>query len=209
MLVETFELTDAASPELTEDQRSPAVARLVESLNLAGQRKLLATVEGEVARCPFRRMTAEEEAVYGVCFPVLTPIERYEAGPVPLRVLEAAEAARPHLPSLYVWAPRDASFADPVLVGYPETPLNAYAGPRGVPHILARWGTSLLPFAELRARAVALLAAQWRARAAMLRGKLLGLEGQVEQLAEAYCQGNRLSFGEDPLGVFGGAPHGF
>lgn len=207
MQIETYELEDMAAAELHEDVNNPEALRLIAELGLGGQEKLLAQADETAEqgrRSPYRRMTAEEAAVYALCFPLTIPLEKYEAGPIPVRVLQVAADARSFYPSLYVWAPEDASFADPLLAGYLEPPAFAGGGPRGHPHILARWGSTLLPFDELRAKAAGLLERRWRIAARRVKAALESLEASLpEHVQNHITTGKSLGWNTDPTGILG------
>jgi len=165
MLVETYELRDDAAPEMQEDMTSPEALQLIEALGLEGQQTLLRPkAEGEgLVRSPYRPMTTEEARIYGALFPKTTELQRFASSAVPLRVLQVAAHAKQFLPHLYVWHGEDARYADPVLVGYAEP--GWYTNqPRGVPHILARWGDALLSLDELRELACEKLRTTYKAK---------------------------------------------
>src|SRR6476646_5054923 len=95
--VETFEAAPigcGTQPELEEIQ-SPEAQALIEELDLGGQKSLIRdrdVGEGETVATinPYRVMTLEEERVYRAICPAVTRLERFDAGPIPLRILQVA-----------------------------------------------------------------------------------------------------------------------
>lgn len=99
--------------------------------------------------------TKAEIAVYATCFPESIKLEDYSS-PLPLSVLREIEKAKAiSIDDLTFWefrvlCPKSGDLPDPVLIGY--------FGPKGQnwkskPYIIARWGSSLLPFATLATEA--------------------------------------------------------
>lgn len=141
MLVETYEQTETYDEE--PENREAALA-LVSTLGLEGQFELLGEDENG-GDMPYRKMTKEEQDVYGAILSVQTDIVDYKDAPIPLRILQVASHAQPLFDCLIVWHPKNADFKDPLLVGR--------KGDQYGPHqlfILARWGDELLPFPKLR-----------------------------------------------------------
>lgn len=179
MLVETYEVTET-NPDTGLAEFAPETLALIESLGLEGQKELTRTrsVEGGeqvTTIMPYREMTAEENRVYGYLLPTKMPLEKYNRGPVPLRVLQVAALASREgwFDRLEVWCPANAQDKDPLLVGK--------IGTRD--HLLARWGDVLAPFEELRVTACE----KW-IRAA--RAKLAERTATVESAAEQYFSGS-------------------
>lgn len=75
--------------------------------------------------------------IYKAICPVVTPLGDYALDPIPLRVLELAELAKPHFDRLVVWHPASGAATDPVLVGERKFGLTV------AHHAIARWGESL------------------------------------------------------------------
>lgn len=140
MEIETFEQTEVTEKgiESTEEQ-----LRLVDELDLDGQRDLLCgQSENTMQLCPYRRMTAEESRVYGAILSQQTKVARYNAGPIPVRVLQVIAHARglEFFKVLEIWHEPTVETKDPILVGVDDGGKN---------FLLARWGDVLRPFAEL------------------------------------------------------------
>lgn len=122
--------------EMEPNQDNDAeLRRLVEELGLDGQRKLL-SAEKKVN--PFRTMTMHEYAAYKCFLPRHVRVSDY-ANPIPIRVLEILALAKSldFFTSFEIWSNDD----DPLLVGVKDHQH----------YLLARWGESLLSFAEIEA----------------------------------------------------------
>lgn len=157
--VETFEIEEATTPTGTTPEIEAEAAGLIQKLGLKGQHSLTVKQEGGATRIPYPEMTAQERAVYGAIFPAHTVIEEYNAGIIPVRVLQVAAHAREMFGLLQVWH-KEVRDPDPILVGYKG---NQYSTQ---PHLLARWGDGLRQFSELVKEARATLAAQFRSQLA-------------------------------------------
>lgn len=147
MQVETYEV-EQENTEIAQLAADGESAMLIEKLGLAGQQTLLNKATGTML--PYRIITKEENAVFSALFPIKTKIEEYKSGPIPVRVLQVAafvkELGREDMQRLEVWHPEDAK-DDPVLVARKDYWGNPI-------YLLARWGVALLPFDELREKAV-------------------------------------------------------
>lgn len=181
MEVETYEVEEEADTGLSKPELDAASLALIESLGLEGQRKLTVKAEdGAVKRIPYREMTAQEIAVYAEVFPEQTKLARYEAAPIPLRVLQVAAHAKEYLPFLSVWH-RSIADKDPVLVGRREEYSRTI-------YLLARWGDALLPFTSLVAEAKRVLRIKWTEE---LDSKVRGIEEfrrAMDQKLELRCE---------------------
>src|SRR5690606_31479142 len=97
MQVETYEVNETLSDGTVEQMSDPESLALIEQLGLRGQETLLGKREAgddvAVVRCPYRRMSAEEQNVFAVVCPQVTSLEEYASGPIPLRVLQVAAHA--------------------------------------------------------------------------------------------------------------------
>jgi len=150
MLVESFECAEVMSehPEIVSE-----AVEIIETLELAGQKQFLSPTKAD-NRCPYREITAEEAFVYRTLCPQESQLSRYNASPIPLRVLQIAA----HATSLgmfkrfLVWDRVSVSVKDPVLVAWTGGEYDW--GDSNRCFILARWGEELETFAVLRARAV-------------------------------------------------------
>lgn len=152
MQIETFECAEVSSEPV--DATAEAL-ELIQSLGLEGQQTLVcpAKAEGQSTRFPFREMLADEKFVYETLCPKKSPIEKYQASPIPLRVLQIAGMAKALMPDckLVVWDRAEAAIPDPVLVC--ENSVSEYD--RTFKRwILARWGAELEAFPVLMTRCV-------------------------------------------------------
>jgi hypothetical protein len=176
MIVETYEVNEVAGDGSTDALDEQAVA-LAEKLGLAGQQKLVAK-RGDGARMviPYNQMTTEEERVYRVLFPQHTDARTFDAGPIPLRVLQVIAWAQEHgspFARLQVWH-KDVGRAkeDPLLVGITEGwPARSF--------LLARWGDALAPYHELAKEAARVALASLNGHIARLRSELTMLEARA------------------------------
>jgi hypothetical protein len=162
MQVETYEALEVDCEGNVESD-SEAVA-LIEKLGLAGQQKLIRRTESGggtiVSRNPYRKLTAEESFVYRELCPEQCKVAEYDAGPIPLRVLQVAAHAADHFKELQVWAATSVAIKDPVLVGVKTERVAGRSWDDTVTFILARWGDVLEPFDKLLEKA----SASFRAR---------------------------------------------
>jgi len=140
--VETYEV-DSTHPEVDE-----AANALVEQLGLDGQKVYTNPDTG--SRCPYRTMTADEDFAYRILCSVHTPVEKFDAEPMPLRVLQVLAHAKDIgvFECFEVWHPAR-PMKDPVLVGV--MPGDKYRTTR---YILARWGAELDEFPALMQKAL-------------------------------------------------------
>lgn len=156
MQVETFEQTEETI-EGKENASNEEAIKLIEEMGLVGQKE---KVVSGVVRCPYRQMAKTEERVYQTLYPEVTPIEKYDAGMIPLRVLQVASHAKAL--GLYdcieVWGERTKPI-DPILVGR----IGSSISPKER-HILARWGNALESFDVLYEKARIALAKKMKAK---------------------------------------------
>ncbi len=148
-----------------------------------------------IVRNPYRRMTVEEFRVYDQLFASKTEVSRYGAASIPLRVLQVAAHATTvqEFNKLEVWHPTSSSLdRDPVLVAIASDPDHSWLEEQW---ILARWGETLVPFEELKERAVRMLATEARATAERLKAFASGVLETLESTVPAYLGGR----GEHPL----------
>lgn len=145
MQVETYEV-----PEISyegEPECEAEAMELIERLGLDGQKALVSSDGQAKARCPYRKMTAEEAWVYGKLLTKQTPIDKYSDGPIPLRVLQVAAHAVDLFDEVVVWHPENADIKDPILVGKRKDKQSSYNVEQ---FLLARWGDVLEPLAKLK-----------------------------------------------------------
>lgn len=187
MLVETYEQTEITA-NITPECDAESIA-LIESLGLAGQRKLV-TSPGDVPqiRSPYRRMTREEEQVYKLLMPKECQLSVYEDGPVPLRVLQVAAHAQGLFKWLMVWCPETGPKDDPLLVGVNGSYMHS-----GERSILARWGDCLLPFSDLKAKAVALARGKVRDAVAKVVSESQAMAERVDTMSDELVLKHALS----------------
>lgn len=140
MQVETFEIEEqdeTMAPEAIEEEAKALAAEM----GLVGQQTLThKSADGTAERIPYPKMDTERGVVYKTLFPVETMLEKYDAGIVPLRVLQVAKHAQSLGLVLFVWHSQVYN-PDPVLVG-------KRAGTQDV-FLLARWGSALASYAQL------------------------------------------------------------
>lgn len=106
----------------------------------------------------YRLITDEEKKVFKVLFPKVTQLKNYTDF-IPNEVLEAMKEVQDTCPHKlvshpYVMSPKEFD-PDPVLVCPVRTVQDAHGWTNGE-ILVARWGTSLLPFEQLREKAVKL-----------------------------------------------------
>jgi hypothetical protein len=150
MQVETYECSETAAEPIEACEEAVQI-----DLGLDGQKSLVKPGEdAQPARCPYRAMTKEEEFVFGVLCPTQTNLKRYEAGPIPLRVLQVAAHAisLDIYKDLQVWHVGERPDPDPVLVGIVADPQYTYS--IKARHLLARWSDELESWPVLVKRAV-------------------------------------------------------
>lgn len=157
MKVETYEVEQETS-EIAQLAADGEAAMLIEKLGLNGQLSLMNKETGTML--PYRLITAEEKVVFEALFPRKCLISEYKDGPIPVRVLQVAafvkDLYREDMACLQVWYPPEGK-DDPVLVARKsdwQSPI----------YLLARWGAALIPFDELREKAIATLAASARVK---------------------------------------------
>ena len=195
--VETYEAIslDEQDGIVVNEEVSEEALALIESLGLSGQKQLLAEKDagGEVVtvRSPYRLITAEELAVFGAIMPNRTQLEKYDGGPVPLRVLQIAAHAKPLFDELQVWAPEPGR-DDPLLVGVNGG--SSWGGSvrlGGKVFVLARWGDVLQPFEALRAKAREILKARVMKSLAKAKAEITAFEQTIDAGLDAHLLGER------------------
>ncbi len=152
MLIETYEVGEVDSNGSSEQE--PEALRLIEELGLEGQKSLLCKTDEGTLRVPYEKMTREQLIVYTSIFPEHSRIERYSAGPIPVRILQVIAHGKELFERLEIWGPQ-VTMPDPILVGILK---NEH-------YLLARWGNALAPFAELKEKAINSLRERFVAKA--------------------------------------------
>lgn len=148
MQIETYEI-ERESSEISQLAADGEAMMLIEKLGLEGQRKTFAK---DGTQMPYRPMTKQEAAVFGIMFPRRTEVTAFSDGPIPVRVLQVISHVReldlPELRYIEVWHAESAK-DDPVLVA--RSAQYSYGGTN---YLLARWGDALLPLEELTKKAI-------------------------------------------------------
>lgn len=180
MKIETYEVEEITG-ELGVMAADSEAIELCEKLGLKGQLKLTNKETG--TRQPYRRMTALELLVFSQVCPQRTPLENYDAGIIPLRVLQVASHAKEFFSHLTVWHPNDIR-RDPVLVGTPGPYSSEY-------HLLARWAEAWQDFETLTRQAKESWKIQYRAELTDIMNKAKQRLESVNLAAdEAFIHGN-------------------
>lgn len=150
MEVETFEVTELLNPLTLKVESPQETVDLINELNLEGQQTLTCkTPEGTDRATPYREMTKEEKFVYEIVLPEHEIIETFKAHIIPLRVLQVYQHALSLgiYTTFKIWHAHEGP--DPILLAKLGDEWNAPL------HILARWGEVLVPFQELKVKALA------------------------------------------------------
>lgn len=190
MQVETYEAIslDEQNGQIVNELVSEEALALIETLGLDGQRSLIATKnvgdESVQARNPYRRMTAEEMAIYSTLMPNRVKLSDYRDGAIPLRVLQVAAHAQSlgFFEEIVVWCPEPGQ-RDPVLVGMHKADTW-----RSEEYVLARWGDVLESLDDLRKKAAQIIAEKVRGTIAEVRGQLDAMEAGLEAKVAAYLR---------------------
>lgn len=151
MQIETYKIEEVTG-ELDEMAADGAANELIESLGLAGQKKLIDTKTS--TRVAFRRMTEVERDVYELLFPEKSDVLKFDTEIIPVRVLEILRDAKDlnQFIAFEVWHSRTKK-EDPILVGIvgehqPQSWNQNYISV-SARFLIARWGDALLPFEKL------------------------------------------------------------
>lgn len=143
MLVETYECETMPTADLSDE-----AMKLIEQL---GATKQEAYYKEGKPTAPYRLMTKEEFAVYKMLLPERDEISKYDAGPIPLRVLQVGAHAKEVLEvgTLVIWH-QGVGKDDPLLT------LRIGEHYNGKYYLLARWGEVLEEFNVLFEKAAKL-----------------------------------------------------
>lgn len=174
MQVETYEIEDVSNGEASTMANDAAACELIEKLGLVGQSSLLN--KDTLTRVPYRVMEKEEALVYRALNSEECNATDYNLDVIPIRVLQVLE----HATSLdffnkgfKIWYPKANRIDDPVLVGVrDEIPLGRTWATTTC-YLLARWGKTLKPYAELKTLAIKELRERSKRKIAECRGKLV------------------------------------
>lgn len=96
---------------------------------------------------PYQKIDPRSERVFTMLCPVKREFREYDAGTLPLEVLQEIQRCQQNewFPKIEVWY--DDKSPDPFLVGYDSRDWSANK------FLIARWGDELLPFEQLVAKA--------------------------------------------------------
>ena len=160
MQIETYECETVPSVEFTDE----AIA-LVEKIGATKQANFYQEGKSVV---PYRFMSPTEMAVYHIMLPHRDEIDKFEAGPIPLRVLQVAAHAKEVLEEgvLVVWH-QGVGKDDPLLT------LRVGSSYSGKYYLLARWGDVLEEFSVLMEHAA-------KRQIVSIKAKLAGIRREVE-----------------------------
>lgn len=146
--VETYEEVEVTSEGKSVVEHDAEALKLIEELELVGQKSLCSPAEEgkPQQRSQYRIMTKDEFQVYRILCPKMSKLAAYNGDSIPLRVLQVAAHCKQLgiFTELQIWSKDEAIVKDPVLVGRIGDIWN------GQFYILARWGSELLPFEQLR-----------------------------------------------------------
>lgn len=186
MEVETFEVTEVGIEGKIDNFEE--CKELVDKLNLKGQKDFLNIDKKEVI--PYRKMTAQEQIVYGALCQERTKLPKYGEGPIPLRVLQVASHVKEldFCDKIMVWHKANADVKDPILVGLKG---NQYSGEQ---FMLARWGEALKPFKTLMEDAKKVLVTEMKAKLSAIKVEVMQDEASIEAIVEnCIAQGKTVS----------------
>jgi hypothetical protein len=178
------EVTDTGEVEQAEE-----VKKFIDELGLKAQAKFFNT-GGEVKTTfPYRRMTAQEQAVYSILCSQVDKIDEYGDSVIPLRVLQIASHAISlgFFKKLCVWHPENGGNSDPVLVGVHE---DKEHWNREELYILARWGDILEPMNVLVEKAKKKGIELLKSKYTEIKNKVEHKLDSVEAIVTSYVEGN-------------------
>jgi hypothetical protein len=175
------------------------LGRRAAALGLSGQTAYLTSAHTAV---PYRRMTKAEFMVYSINFPACTALKAYADDLVPSEVLDIIEHVLPQLPNgiddLEVWHPHAARVQeDPLLVWREIVPSPTRWNENATAtyyRLVARWGTALLPYADLEARARAHVERAMRQHVQRVRAALVTFKNSIPVLAGELLETGELSY---------------
>ena len=128
-------------------------------------------------------MTQIEERVYRILCPQSQKLDEYDAGPIPLRVLQVAAHAQGLFKELRVWSANSPLIKDPVLVGMKKISKEDWRGDSAF--ILARWGDVLAPFEELSVRAADSTRERYKAVAGKILRQAQNFLGSIDSVPDS------------------------
>lgn len=179
MQIETYEIEEVKGEFGNMAADSEAI-ELIGRLELEGQQKLTCT--DTATRFPYPRLSASQAVVFGALFPQKTSVRSYSQGIIPLRVLQVVAFCKdmPQTKCLKVWHAASVK-EDPILIGSPGEYSNEE-------YLLARWGDSLLPFDELKAKALPLIVNNFTLDLTKAKQKLDSYMATAKELAARYLE---------------------
>jgi len=187
--VETYEVTELVATDAGVEPESDAEAlELIERLGLEGQQSYRAdSTDGTVTRIPYRKMTLTERRVFEVLLPQHVELAKYDAGPIPLRVLQVAAHAVEIWDGEHVkvWHPTETRYDDPILVATGEKADDLF--------LLARWGEVLAPFDAMLVQAREALLIQWRQKIAKKEAEVRTARERIEEEADSWLGGHTIN----------------
>lgn len=144
MAVEIYDERELNPETLTNEPDAEAL-QLIEELGLKAQKN------DDGRRIAYPNPTADQMFVISILFPARTPLDRYDAGAIPLRVLKEIRYYKSENPThqLYVCHAPPAAVKDPILMAYTGQYGFEWDGDTSKRRLIARWGDGLAPWSEL------------------------------------------------------------
>ena len=153
MEIETFDHKEVSADG--SEIKDFEIFKQVKESDFDGQEDLFVEKDGEVTAFPFAPMSDTEEQVYEAILPESTSVDRFSEELVPLRVMEIYERFSSLFSSVKIWTREKEAIEDPVMVGRVkswDSDLNHDAP--GGRYLLARWGKELMPFEQIKKKAI-------------------------------------------------------
>lgn len=147
------EMTADMAPEMDAEAIAALEALSDSGLELSGQIEMIHGTDTSATRNHYDQMTAAQAFVARNLFPTVTLVDRYDAGPIPVRVLKEIAFAKDHFAFLYVLHRPPAEITDPILVGTDSKVWDRITD-GDKPRLIARWGDALAPWTDLYAQAM-------------------------------------------------------
>lgn len=180
MQIETYEIEEIKDSEASTMAADAEAMELIEKLELDGQKSL--SNPETLTRFPYPRLTSKQEAVFTAMFPEQSNARSYNAGIIPLRVLQVIAYCQtcPQTKYLQIWHTRIPK-EDPILIGSP----TQYSNEK---YLLARWGDALPTFEELTAKALPMVKAKFAAEIEKGLAKLSSYKAAVNELSAQFLE---------------------
>jgi len=170
--------TAPQSVEFTEE-----ALELIEKLGAAGQGTFY---KHDRAVCPYRKMSKIEFAVYRTCLPVREPIDKFSAGPIPLRVLQVGAHATSLLDGTLVIWHAGVGKDDPLLTLRQGSEWN------GEYYLLARWAEELEEFSVLLDRAIDELTVRTKSELSRIQSEIDGWTKNTRDLIASRLRDGKI-----------------